>query len=60
MPQSVKGACECRICGAPADLTEVGIYVCQESASHVADRFTGSFTDLSIRSRTALGKLAAP
>lgn len=41
-------AMQCRICGGPGDLAESGIYVCRDNPTHVADRFTGIWSDLAL------------
>ena len=42
---AVKNACACRICGAPADLTQARFYVCQAHPGHVGDTVVGLFSD---------------
>ena len=46
----VRNACECRICGAPAD-RHGSIFQCQKAPGHIADTMTGIFSDLSWPSR---------
>ena len=45
-PVFVRNACECRICGAPAD-RHGSIFQCQKAPGHIADTMTGIFSDLS-------------
>ena len=53
-PVFVRNACECRICGAPAD-RHGSIFQCQKNPGHIADTMTGIFSDLSWPSRHELG-----
>lgn len=57
-PGPVKNACSCRICGASADKTSSGLFVCQESPGHMADGVVGIWSDLT-RPRDSQAKLSA-
>lgn len=44
VPAFVANACQCQICGGPADRSEQ-IFQCQTNPGHLADTMTGIFSD---------------
>ena len=44
VPEFVANACQCRLCGAPAD-RHGQMFQCQQNPGHIADTLTGIFSD---------------
>jgi len=47
----IKNVCSCRICGASADKVSPQMYQCQAHPGHIADTFTGIFSDCTYPSK---------
>lgn len=46
VPEFVRNACSCGICGSPAD-RHGAVFQCQKHPGHIADTMTGIFSDRS-------------